>query len=129
MADEKRLRIHPDLVERARQFRRPMTPMEMKLWSQIRDRRCGGYKFRRQVVIDRFIVDFLCVEVNLIVEIDGESHVATIERDAFRDEWLALHGYHTLRISNEEVKKELDSVLSRIEERCKELIAVQNSED
>ena len=123
MPDEKRLRIHPQLIERARQFRCPMTPMETRLWSQIRDRRCGGYKFRRQVVIDRFIADFLCAEAHLIVEIDGKSHNSTIDRDAFRDEWLASHSYHTLRVMNAEVRDNLDDVLSLIQRTCEQLLS------
>src|SRR5690349_20859559 len=90
--ENSRLRIHPQLTQRARQFRRPLTTMETRLWNHLRDRKCGGFKFRRQVALDRYIADFYCAEAHLIVEVDGASHNGTVERDAVRDEWLALHG-------------------------------------
>jgi very-short-patch-repair endonuclease len=119
MSERKRLRIHPQLTERARQFRRPMTPTEERLWAHLRDRRCGGFKFRRQVVLDRYIADFYCAEVQLLVELDGASHNATVERDTTRDSWLALHGYRTLRIPNADVRDSLEGVLVLIEQACR----------
>lgn len=116
MDDNQWRRVAPQLVERARQFRRPLTPMEQRLWMHLRDRGCGGLKFRRQVVLDRFIADFYCAEARLLVEVDGTSHNATVERDAVRDEWLALHGYATLRITNTYVRDHLEGVLALIEQ-------------
>ncbi|HLK57879.1 MAG TPA: DUF559 domain-containing protein [Chthonomonadaceae bacterium] len=118
ISGRKRLRIHPQLTERARQFRKPMTPMEERLWARLRGRGCGGFKFRRQTVRDRFITDFYCAEAKLAVEVDGASHNTTLERDAVRDKWLALHGYHTLRISNDQVRDHLEKVLIQIEQEC-----------
>ncbi len=120
MSDQKRLRIPPQLTERARHFRQPMTPMEERLWAHLRNRQCGGFKFRRQVVLDRFIADFYCAEAKLLVEVDGASHSATLERDAERDTWLALHGYHTLRVSNANVRDHLEGVLIQIQQSCQE---------
>jgi very-short-patch-repair endonuclease len=122
MNDEKRLRIHPQLTERARAFRQPMTPMEMRVWQRVRDRRCAGYKFRRQVVLDRYIADFYCAEARLLVEVDGDSHNGTVERDAGRDEWLSLQGYRTLRVTNNDVRDHLEGVLTLIAQTCAQLV-------
>ena len=122
MSDEKHLRIRPQLTERAREFRRPLTPMETRIWHRLRARRCEGYKFRRQVVLDRFIADFYCAEARLLVEVDGSSHNGTVGRDAARDEWLALHGHNTLRVTNTDVRDNLDGVLILIAQTCAELI-------
>ena len=123
MTDDKRLRIHPQLTERAREFRRTLTPMEARLWQHLRDRRCEGHKFRRQVVLDRYIADFYCAASCLLVEVDGSSHNGTIERDAVRDEWLGLHGYHTLRVTNTDVRDNLEGVLVLIAQTCARLQA------
>ena len=121
MYDEKRLRIKPQLTERARQFRRALTPMETRLWTHLRDRKCDGHKFRRQVVLDRYIADFYCAESRLLVEVDGSSHNGTVERDAMRDEWLGLHGCHTLRVTNADVRDNLEGVLTLIAQTCARL--------
>lgn len=121
MPEEKRLRIQPQLTERARQFRRPMTPMETRLWTQLRDRKCEGYKFRRQVVLDKYIADFYCASARLLVEVDGGSHNGTVERDAVRDEWLGLRGHHTLRVANADVRDNLEGVLILIAQTCARL--------
>ena len=59
-------------------------------------------------------------EAHLIVEVDGASHNGTVERDAVRDEWLALHGYRTLRVANTDVRDQLEGVLILIEQTCSE---------
>lgn len=118
MPDNKRLRIHPQMTERARQFRQPMTPMENRLWRHLRDRRCEGHKFRRQVVLDRYIADFYCAEAHLLVEVDGSSHNGSVARDQMRDEWLALHGYQTLRVTNNDVRDRLEGVLILVAQTC-----------
>ena len=129
MPDDKRLRIRPQLAERARQFRRALTPMEARLWAHLRDRKCDGHKFRRQVVLDRYIADFYCAASRLLVEVDGSSHSGTIERDASRDEWLRLQGYHTLRVTNSEVRDNLEGVLILIAQTCARSQAGTETED
>ncbi len=126
MPDEKRLRIAPQLAQRAREFRRPLTPMEARLWAYLRGHRCGGFKFRRQVVLGRYIADFCCSEVRLVVEVDGLSHNASVERDAVRDEYLALRGYATLRVANTDVRDNLEGVLIHIARVCAERNASQS---
>ena len=118
MTDNRLPPERPELAERARQFRRDMTPMEKRLWARLRNRNCEGHKFRRQVPVGRYIADFYCVAARLLVEVDGESHNGTVERDAARDEWLALHGDATLRVTNADVRDNLEGVLVQIAQTC-----------
>jgi len=100
--------------QRARELRRNSTKTETLLWAQLRDRRLNGYKFRRQHPIGPFFADFACIEHRLVVELDGESHDWTYERDAARARVLARDGYRVLRIPNEEVRTNLDGVVQTI---------------
>ncbi len=95
-------------------MRRKMTPEEGILWSKLRANRLSGYKFRRQVPIHRFIVDFVCFEKKLIVELDGECHQNTQDYDRERTEWFQRRGYRVLRFRNEEVYKSIENVLNTI---------------
>ena len=117
----KQHRIYPPLLARAREFRQPQTPAEVTLWASLRDRQLGGYKFRRQHPIDRFIADFCCPECRLIVEVDGDSHLAQAEYDVARTEWLSDHGYEVIRFTNREVRYQLNSVLEAIHAACQRL--------
>lgn len=100
-------------LERAKALRRSMTPQEMKLWGSLRNRRLGGFKFRKQQPIGPFIVDFVCQERRLIVELDGSQH-ADSETDARRDVFLNDKGYRVLRVWNNEVTGNLSGVLAAI---------------
>jgi len=71
-------------TERARSLRRNQTTVELKLWRFLRNRQLGGYKFRRQAPRGRYIVDFLCDDAKLIVELDGVQHVLQADYDARR---------------------------------------------
>ena len=90
------------IVQRSRALRASETEAERKLWSMLRARRLGGLKFRRQLPIGRYIVDFACPEKLLVVECDGSQH-AESERDATRDAWLKAEGYKVLRFWNHDV--------------------------
>ena len=68
----------------ARQLRRNQTKAEKLVWAVLRNRRCGGYKFRRQVMIDRYVVDFICVAKKVIIEIDGPTHEGRKDYDLER---------------------------------------------
>ena len=92
------------------------TPAEAHLWQRLRNRRVQGAKFRRQHAIGRFIVDFYCVEVRLIVEVDGAIHEYTSEEDAIRQEYLESLGLRVLRFSNGQVMQQTDAVAERIGE-------------
>ena len=92
-----------DAIPNARRLRRGQTLAESRLWTIVRGRRLNGFKFRRQVPIDRYFADFLCREANLIVELDGASHQERVVHDALRTEVLERCGFRVLRFDNEAV--------------------------
>jgi very-short-patch-repair endonuclease len=118
MAYNKRFRNHPIPVERARQLRREQTHAEQKLWSALRASSLGGYKFRRQHPIGRFIVDFYCSEARLVVEIDGDVHAGQEEYDQARSDWLEEQGYRVIRFRNEDLIRDIDAVGREILVAC-----------
>ena len=89
-----------------------MTDEEAKLWSYVRAKRFVGYKFKRQVLIGNYIVDFLCPEKSLIIEIDGGQHnvESNIEKDTKRTQYLLDNGYKVIRFWNNEVRDNFDGV-------------------
>jgi very-short-patch-repair endonuclease len=89
----------------ARKLRRDMTNAEAALWRCLRGSSLGGLKFRRQVPIWVYVVDFLCVQHCLIVELDGRPHERSKQKqyDIERDRWLAAQGYKVLRLTNDTV--------------------------
>jgi very-short-patch-repair endonuclease len=100
-------------VRRERELRRQLTHAERKLWFALRDRRLGGFKFVRQEAIERYIVDFVCREKKLIIEVDGGQH-AENQRDRARDFRLAKQGHQILRFWNSDVLRNCDGVLTVI---------------
>ena len=92
-----------DAISNARRLRRSQTLAESKLWTIVRGRRLHGFKFRRQVPVDRYFADFLCREASLIVELDGASHEEREMHDALRTEVLERCGFRVLRFDNERV--------------------------
>jgi very-short-patch-repair endonuclease len=103
----------PEATERARDLRADDTEPEYRLWSDLRARRLNGYKFVRQIPPGPYIVDFLCREQHLIIELDGGQHSGS-EADVRRTEWLNAHGYSVLRFWNDEVLRERRAVLETI---------------
>jgi len=101
-------------LQQARKLRRAMTAEEKALWERLRANRLNGLHFRRQQVIDGFIVDFYCHSAGLAVELDGGVHATRADADAQRDSILSRRGVRVLRISNDEVQQDMDSVLARI---------------
>ncbi len=91
-----------------------MTPPEIKLWVRLRDRRLGGFKFRRQHLLRPYCTDFYCDEAALVVELDGQTHAATAVQDGLRDERLGERGIVTLRISVSEFELDIDGALDLI---------------
>jgi very-short-patch-repair endonuclease len=96
---------------RAQQLRQEQTPAEAMLWSRLRNRQLDGFKFRRQHMIGRFIVDFCCVEQRLILEIDGAVHDQQADYDQARTEALQAAGYQVIRYTNDQVEQHIDAVL------------------
>jgi very-short-patch-repair endonuclease len=97
-------------------MRRDPTDAERKMWRLLRGRRLDGLKFKRQAPIGRFIVDFVCPEHRLIIELDGAQHgyASAIARDADRTAQLEAMGYVVLRFWNRDVLKNTDGVLTMI---------------
>ena len=104
--------VDPRLRDFARSMRREMTEAELRLWSQIRDQRLDGLKFRRQVPIGPYIADFFCPARRLIVEIDGSQHFEddVLAADLRRTQWLGSEGYRVLRFTNRDVLSNLEGV-------------------
>ena len=98
---------------KARHLRQNATDAEMKLWFAVRDRRLAGFKFVRQKSIGPYVVDFLCRDRNLIIEVDGGQH-AESESDQVRDAYPASEGYRVLRFWNSDVSGNIDGVLQTI---------------
>jgi len=112
-------RIAPAILQRSRDFRHPLTPTEAKVWQAVR-RRQLGYKIRRQHPIDRFIADFYCAKANLVIEIDGDSHVPPDQAsyDAARTKWLEGRGYGVIRFTAQQVEEDLAGVVEGIRRAC-----------
>lgn len=93
-----------------------MTPGEKVLWKNIRQKKFHDLKFRRQVPIGPYVVDFLCVEKKLIIEIDGDSHYqpGMPEKDQKREIYLQSLGFHILRVGNRHTVQECEAVLTMI---------------
>ncbi len=90
---------------RARGMRHDPTEAEKKFWWLVRDRRLGGFKFRRQTPVGRYIADFICIDARLIVELDGGQHAQRARYDAAREAFLAAQGFRVMRFWNGEVLK------------------------
>lgn len=107
--------IHKEVLQkRARYLRKTSTDTEKHLWYHIRGRRLGQYKFKRQVPIGNYIVDFVCSWKKLIVELDGGQHAETVHYDQKRTTFLESQGYKVLRFWNNEVLTETENVLDVI---------------
>jgi len=98
----------------ARRLRTHPTEAERLLWRHFRLRQLDGYKFRRQQLLGSYIVDFVCLEKRLIVEVDGGHHAAQVGSDARRAAWLEAEGFRVLRFWNTEVLQQIEAVQTRI---------------
>ena len=100
--------------DRARELRKNQTATEKFVWSRVRREKLGGYKFRRQHPLGPFIVDFVCLERKLVLELDGGQHAANVEYDQRRTAWLEERGYRVFRLWNFEVPREWEAAADRI---------------
>jgi very-short-patch-repair endonuclease len=107
---------------RRKLLRRTMPETEIILWSQLKNRQISGIKFRRQYSVGRYVVDFYCAKKKLAIEIDGDSHYIfkSPERDEVRQKWIEQFGIRFLRFTNDDVRKNLYSVLNTIEEAIRD---------
>ncbi len=97
----------------ARSLRREMTEAEHKLWNHLRRKQLSGYHFRRQHPVGPFIVDFICLESKLVIEVDGSQH-GNQSIDSERDDMLKEFGVRVLRFWNNDVVQRIDDVLNEI---------------
>ncbi len=104
----------------AKRLRRDQTDAERTLWFRLRDRRLSGLKFKRQMPIHHYVVDFCCSDVRLIVELDGGQHGVCAEADAARTKRLEELGYLVLRFWNNDVLTNIDGVLETIVSTAKQ---------
>jgi very-short-patch-repair endonuclease len=102
------------LKDGTRERRSKPTPAEAMLWKALRDKRLSGVNFRREHPIGGFAVDFYCPDANLIIEVDGPIHYFQQDRDAARQSYLEAGNFRVMRFRNEQVLKQLDSVLAAI---------------
>ncbi len=98
----------------ARNLRKQQTEAEKRLWYHFRNRHFQGVKFRRQYIIEPYIVDFVCLEKKLVIEIDGSQHAENLCYDTSRTNFLNSKGYHVMRFWNNEVLMQTEAVLESI---------------
>ena len=102
------------MLENAKALRSNQTDAEQRLWYRLRAHRFMDLKFKRQKPIGRYIVDFVCMEHRLIIELDGSQHAEQVAYDQQRDAWLHSQGYTVLRFWNNDVMQQLEGVLEQI---------------
>ena len=107
--------MHPN-TNKARKLRQNLTEQEAVMWHLLRNRGLNGYKFRRQYPIGSYVVDFVCRELKLIIELDGGQHnePENIEYDKKRTQYLNEKGYKVVRFWNNEIDENLEGVYQSI---------------
>ena len=107
-----------DLKQKARELRKNMTPQERKLWNILKNRQFYGYRFRRQFPIERYIVDFVCREKKIVIELDGgqHNHPDEIQYDIERTSVLNSEGYQVIRFWNSDIDRNLLGVYKKLQE-------------
>ena len=111
------LPYNKNLKQFSRDLRNNSTLSEILLWIKIKNKQMRGYQFLRQKPLDRYIADFYCQKLNLVLEVDGYSHYdkEAQENDQLRDSILQEYGLNILRIDDNEVKRDMNTVLRVIE--------------
>ncbi len=113
----------PDVFRKAEILRNHMTEAEQLLWNQISNRKLMGFRFRRQHPINRFIADFYCHKVRLVIELDGSIHdkQEVAERDEAREFMIKSFGINVIRFKNDELINDLERVITTIRGKLNEL--------
>lgn len=91
-----------------------MTDAERALWARLRGRQLGGCKFRRQAPVGPYVLDFVCFEGKVVIELDGGQHALQAEKDERRTAWLQSNGFLVLRFWNHDVFTDMDVILEII---------------
>lgn len=102
----------------SRNLRKNQTPQETKLWALLRNKRFHNLKFKRQYPIGNYIVDFICIEKRIIIELDGGQHnfSENIEKDNIRSEYFVQRDFKVIRFWNNEVDNNIEGVYQKLEE-------------
>ena len=111
---------NPKIKEYARKLRKNSTFTEIMLWNYLKGKQMKGFDFDRQRPIDNYIVDFYCKDLQLAIEVDGESHYGNLKADKRRERRLNKLGVNVLRFDDMEIVYELDEVLKKIEQWIEE---------
>ena len=106
------------LINYAKRLRRNSTQAEVLLWSRLKARQIEGMKFRRQQQIENFIIDFVCFEKRIVIELDGGQHAKNKDKDNERDRLLTENGFTVLRFWDNEVFENIEGVLEAIRQKC-----------
>ena len=114
------MKVNKNLITYSKTLRSNQTPWEWKLWYHLRAHRFKKFKFKRQVVINKYIVDFCCSKIKLIIELDGSQHKEAIneQSDRVRDQFLENEGYTILRFNNNDIDNNIEGVLVVISKFC-----------
>jgi very-short-patch-repair endonuclease len=102
------------VIHFARKLRKSSTEAERLLWSRLRRRQLGGFKFRRQHPFGIYVCDFACLEAGVVVELDGSQHLERAPEDKHRDVYLRSYGFRVLRFWNGDVLAQTDSIVETI---------------
>ncbi len=105
-------------VQLARELRLNQTDAEQKPWTVLRSRQFHGLKFRRQHPVRNYVADFICLEKNLVIEVDGGQHndELTMKKDKQRRKWLEAEGFQVLRFWNNDVLENIEGVIFKVQE-------------
>lgn len=115
----------PEIDVAAQRHRRNMTAAEQKLWVALKNRQLNGLRFRSQHPLGRFIADFYCAQVRLVIEVDGPVHNKQADYDAARTQHFDTYGYQVVRFTNQEVLDNLPVVLAKISQLATEILTLK----
>lgn len=107
-----------NLIKTAKALRKNSTKAERLLWRNLRAKQLQGFKFRRQEPLGDYVVDFVCFEKRLVIEVDGGQHMIKVVKDKQRERWLKNQGFKILRFWNNEVLRNIEGVLEVIRRNC-----------
>lgn len=115
-------------IGRARELRKSMTRYEVKLWLRLRELKAQGFRFRRQVPLEKWILDFTCMANRIVVEVDGNQHgfAEQLRKDSVRDAYLKEAGFTVLRFGNDEIWENIEGVVATVFGHRAKFVALLN---